>query len=141
MDFTLEPEDANWVQENLNKAMEELKQTTPNGRAFAETIQTILEREKNWVKWKNELCAPFDKETWFATVEGGKVGLFEATKQLREKLGEPREDWPHTLGSEPLTEIWQMGFRDLDDLENPFQLGLSLFKPDSYLLLSLPQAR
>ncbi|KXN88950.1 THO complex subunit 1 [Leucoagaricus sp. SymC.cos] len=123
MDFTLEADDAQWVQDNLNKAMDELKQTTPNGRAFAETIQTILEREKNWVKWKNELCAPFDKETWSTTQDEGKVGLFEATRVLREKNKEPREDWPHTLGTEPLTEIWQMGYRDLFDLETPFQPG------------------
>ncbi|KAJ3575241.1 hypothetical protein NP233_g1220 [Leucocoprinus birnbaumii] len=123
MDFTLEPDDAQWVQETLNKSLEELKQTTPNGRAFAETIQTILEREKNWMKWKNELCSPFDKETWSITKDGKTMGLFEATKELREKMRQPREDWPHTLGTEPLTEIWQMGYRDLHDLENPFQPG------------------
>lgn len=124
VDFTLEePDDAQWVQETLNKAMEELKQTTPNGRAFAEAIQTILEREKNWIKWKNELCAPFDKETWSTAKDGEKAGLFEATKELREKMRQPREDWSHTLGTEPLTEIWQMGYRDLYDLENPFQLS------------------
>lgn len=49
MDFTLEPADAKWVQETMTKVTEELRQTTPNGRAFAETVQAILEREKNWV--------------------------------------------------------------------------------------------
>lgn len=137
MDFTLEPEDAQWVQETLNKAMEELKQTTPNGRAFAETIQTIMEREKNWVKWKNELCASFDKETWSTTINGEKVGLFEATKELRDKMREPRGDWPHLLGTEPLTEIWQMGYRDLDDLERPFQLGICFSQVNDYLHLSV----
>lgn len=125
MDFTLEPEDAQWVQETLSKAMEELKQTTPNGRAFAETVQTILEREKNWVKWKNELCAPFDKTTWSTTIDGEKVGLFQATKDLRGQMRKPRENWPYLLGTEPLTEIWEMGYRGLDDLENLFQLSAS----------------
>ncbi|KAF9446133.1 UDP-glucose 4-epimerase [Macrolepiota fuliginosa MF-IS2] len=140
IDFTLEQEDAQWAQETLNKAMDELKQTTPNGRAFAETIQTIMEREKNWVKWKNELCAPFDKETWSTTVEGVQVGLFEATKEPRDKMRKPREDWPHELGTNPLTEIWQLGYRELYDLERPFQLSarylhsltahlLSFFRP------------
>jgi len=123
MDFNLESDDARWTQETLNKALEELKQTTPNGYAFAETIQTIMEREKNWVKWKNELCAPFDKETWSVTRNTEKIGLFEATRELRQRLRQPREDWRYTLGTEPLTEIWQMGYRDLHDLENPFQFS------------------
>jgi len=33
------------------------------------------------------------------------------------------EEWSHSLGSAPLTEIWEMGYRDLGDLENPFQPG------------------
>ena len=49
MDFTLEAADAKWAQETMAKVYEELRQTAPNGRAFAETVQTILERENNWV--------------------------------------------------------------------------------------------
>ncbi|KAF8079193.1 THO complex subunit 1 transcription elongation factor-domain-containing protein [Lyophyllum atratum] len=123
MDFTLEPTDAQWVQETINKAMEELKQTTPNGRVFAESVSVILEREKNWVNWKNHLCAPFDKAPVTYTVDGKKVGLFEATSAERQKMREPPKDWPWSHGSEALTEIWEMGCRGLEDLENPFQPG------------------
>lgn len=49
MDFTLEPADAKWAQDTMEKVYEELRQTAPNGRAFAETVQTIIERENNWV--------------------------------------------------------------------------------------------
>lgn len=121
MDFTLEGADAQWVQETLNKAMEELRQTMPNGRAFAETVAVILEREKNWVKWKNELCSPFDKEPWSVEIDGRKVGLEEATRDARKKMREEPKDWEWALGSEPLTEIWAMGYRDLTDLQHPFQ--------------------
>jgi DNA-binding protein YbaB len=136
IDFTLEAEEAQWVQDTLSKAMEELKQTTPNGRAFADTVQTILEREKNWVKWKNELCAPFDKETWSTRVDDRNVGLIEATKELRERMRATREDWSFTLGSAPLTDIWQMGYRDLHDLENSFQLSVMFFNLISFDSLS-----
>lgn len=121
MDFTLETADAQWVQESINKTMEELRQTTPNGRAFAETVSIVLEREKNWVKWKNELCAPFDKEPWSAEINGRRVGLFEATRNVRQKMKEPPTDWEWRLGTEPLTEIWDMGCRGLEDLQHPFQ--------------------
>ncbi|KAK7063916.1 UDP-glucose 4-epimerase [Favolaschia claudopus] len=123
MDFTLEPAQAEWVQETYAKVIEEFKSTSPNGRAFTDTVTSILEREKNWVKWKNELCTQFDKEPWSEEVDGHKAGLEEATRKVREKLREPTEDWPHTLGSESLTEIWGMGYRDLSDLQNPFRAG------------------
>ena len=121
MEFTLEDQDIQWVQETLTKVMEELRQTTPNGRTFADTVTVILEREKNWVKWKNELCTPFDKEPWSQNVDDGNVGLFEATQSIRERLRESPPDWKWKLGTEPLTEIWEMGYTDLRDLQNPFQ--------------------
>lgn len=121
MDFTLEDSDAQWVQETSTKVVEELRQTTPNGRTFADTVCTILERERNWVKWKNELCTPFDKEPWVAVLSGKKVDIFDATKGIREKMQDPPSDWKWSLGTEPLTEIWEMGYTNLHDLQNPFQ--------------------
>ncbi|KAF8131614.1 THO complex subunit 1 transcription elongation factor-domain-containing protein [Boletus edulis] len=123
MDFTLEPADVQWVQDTIVKATAELRSTAPNGPAFADTVNTILEREKNWVKWKNDLCAPFDREPWSAEVNGKRVGLEEATKELRSKRRQEPEEWQWSLGSQPLTEIWEMGYRDLSDIQNPFQAG------------------
>ncbi|KAF8628277.1 hypothetical protein AX15_004041 [Amanita polypyramis BW_CC] len=123
MDFTLEPADVQWVQDTLNKATEELRQTTPNGRTFADTVSTVLERERNWVRWKNELCAPFDKSPWTTEIEGKNVGLLGATTETRKKMIEQPEEWSWSLGSEPLTEIWEMGYRDLQDLRIPFRAG------------------
>ncbi|CDO77293.1 hypothetical protein BN946_scf184753.g43 [Trametes cinnabarina] len=125
--FTLEAADAQWVQETITRAMEELRQTAPNGRMFAETVQVILEREKNWVGWKNDLCPQFDREPWSEEIEvdGEKkrVGLEEATESVRKKMRMDPEEWPYRYGSAPLTEIWEMGYRDLRDLEHPFQPG------------------
>ena len=125
IDFTLEPDDAQWVQETITRTTEELRQTAPNGRAFSETVQVILEREKNWVRWKNELCTPFDREPWREVVEvegeSRKVGLEEATEGARKRMRTDPEEWPHRFGSAPLTEIWEMGYRDLWDLQHPFQ--------------------
>ncbi|KAG6878953.1 hypothetical protein C0992_006308 [Termitomyces sp. T32_za158] len=124
MDFTLEPADAQWVQETITRAMEELRQTTPNGRVFSEAVNVILEREKNWVGWKNHLCAPFDKApVTFPVAENRSGTLFEATSEQRSKMREPPEEYPWSHGSEALTEIWEMGCRGLMDLEQPFQPG------------------
>ncbi|KAL4067280.1 THO complex subunit 1 transcription elongation factor-domain-containing protein [Scleroderma yunnanense] len=123
MDFTLEPADAQWVQETITKAVSELRSTAPGGPAFAEAVNVILDREKNWVRWKNDMCPPFDKEPWSEEVGGRKVGLEEATRKLKEERREEPEEWTWSLGSESLTEIWQMGYRDLADLQAPFQAG------------------
>ncbi|KAI6012615.1 THO complex subunit 1 transcription elongation factor-domain-containing protein [Pisolithus orientalis] len=123
MDFTLEPADAQWVQETITKATAELRSTAPGGPAFADTVNVIFDRERNWVRWKNDMCPPFDKEPWGEEVDGNRVGLEEATRELRGKRREDPEDWTWSLGSESLTEIWQMGYRDLTDLQNPFQVG------------------
>ncbi|OJT13963.1 THO complex subunit 1 [Trametes pubescens] len=127
LDFTLEPTDAQWVHDTIARAVEELRQTSPHGRAFAEAVQVMLEREKNWVRWKNELCPPFDREAWYAEVEidgeTKRVGLEEATEGVRKKMRMDPEEWPYRYGSAPLTEIWEMGYRDLRDLEHPFQAG------------------
>lgn len=122
MDFTLEPADTQWVQETITRAMEELRQTTPNGRAFSEAVNVILEREKNWVVWKNHLCAPFDKAPVTFSIADDELGtLFEATSEQRAKMRVPPEEYPWSHGSEALTEIWEMGCRGLTDLEQPFQ--------------------
>jgi hypothetical protein len=121
MDFTLEEADSQWVQETTHKVTEELRQTTPNGRVFADTATTIIERETNWVKWKNELCTPFDKEPWSQVVGDKRADMFEATKPIREQLRAAPPDWQWSLGTESLTEIGEMGYTSLTDLRNPFQ--------------------
>ncbi|KAG2365466.1 UDP-glucose 4-epimerase [Suillus spraguei] len=123
MDFTLESADTQWVHDTIIKVSAELRSTAPNGPTFADTVNVILDREKNWVKWKNDLCAPFDREPWSAEVGGKKVGMEEATRQARSKRKEGPEPWKWDLGSESLTEIWEMGYRDLSNLQNPFQPG------------------
>lgn len=123
MDFTLESSDAQWVNDTITKTSAELRSTAPNGPTFADTVNIILDRERNWVKWKNDLCAPFDREPWSVEVGGRKVGMEEAMREARSKRKEGPESWKWNLGSESLTEIWEMGYRDLSDLQNPFQPG------------------
>ncbi|KAJ3895323.1 THO complex subunit 1 transcription elongation factor-domain-containing protein [Lentinula edodes] len=107
--------------------------TTGTGpsREFASTVQSLLEREKGWIRWKNELCdgTVFEK--------GGKEGrrkkpktMYEASRGLRAKMRGPfysteenQRDWQWDLGTEALTEIWTMGYRGLEDLERGFSPG------------------
>ncbi|KAH7874502.1 THO complex subunit 1 transcription elongation factor-domain-containing protein [Lentinula edodes] len=96
-----------WTHLTISRTIEELRQTQPpplssagvsgpasstagvtainglTGREFASTVQSLLEREKGWIRWKNELCdgTVFEKGVWepsdelldsLNSVEGGK---------------------------------------------------------------------
>jgi hypothetical protein len=115
MEFTLEGDAVQWVSDTIVRALEELRQTAPAGRVFADAVVGVVERERNWVRWKNDVCSPFDREP-----EPDST-LEERTRAKREEMRAQPEEWPHSLGSAPLTDIWEMGYRDLGDLENRFQ--------------------
>lgn len=38
-----------------------LKQTPSDGEGFSEMVSYVLERERNWVKWKQEKCREYEK--------------------------------------------------------------------------------
>ena len=94
------------------------------------------------MRWKNEQCMPFDKAPWSEEVVvdigdgdigGGegqvtrKVGFEEATRKKRAEMMADPDEWEHKFGTAPLTEIWEMGYRDLTDLQRPFQCVTSVF--------------
>lgn len=113
VDFNLDPAQTQWVEDTIKRVMGEIRHTAPNGRAFADTVAVIMERERNWVKWKNEACPPFDRESW----KSQNGGLAEATREDWQRLMTPPEPWPHPYGSDGITELWSMGYRELRDLE------------------------
>ena len=60
------------------------------------------------------MCEPFDKPPLQNSLED------DALPHLKQ-LKDPIEEYPHKFGSEALSEIWAMGYRDLRDLENVFK--------------------
>lgn len=117
MDFTLNPTDEKWVQEQVVRATKELEETIPNGRVFAEVAKTIIQRESNWVKWKNVQCPPFEKERWSTTgPDGQKLNIEQSTESVRKKMKEDPAPWAYSKGTHALTEVWDMGYIDLERL-------------------------
>ncbi|PVG00892.1 hypothetical protein CPB86DRAFT_152194 [Serendipita vermifera] len=112
IDFTLSEAEENWVKEMNGKVMLELRATSPDGRGFEEMIRVILDREQNWIKWKNLSCPPFQKGP--VTQE-----IREETRTKRRALMTSPENWSHSHGTEALSEIWTMGYRSLDDIAIP----------------------
>ncbi|KAJ3859780.1 THO complex subunit 1 transcription elongation factor-domain-containing protein [Lentinula novae-zelandiae] len=149
LNYTERMDPIKWTHLTISRTIEELRQTQPpplssagvsgpvsstagvtainglTGREFASTVQSLLEREKGWIRWKNELCdgTVFEKGVWPKT-------MYEVSRGLRAKMRGPfysteenQRDWQWDLGTEALTEIWTMGYRGLEDLERGFSPG------------------
>lgn len=55
LDQTLSEEDLKWV-ESMKVNVTEYLKTAPDGHFFLRMVETILSRDKNWVRWKIENC-------------------------------------------------------------------------------------
>jgi THO complex subunit 1 len=53
--FTLNEEDAKWAT-NMRKNIEEYLRGGPGGQFYYRMVDTVLSRDKNWVRWKAEGC-------------------------------------------------------------------------------------
>lgn len=67
----------------IEKVYNLISETPPDGDKFSKTVKHILNREQQWIKWKNDGCPPFTtaKEevanTDAATSAQGKVTFGE----------------------------------------------------------------
>lgn len=48
-DFVLEQQETSWVVEIWQKTLTEIRATAPHGKEFADAVNGILQRERNWV--------------------------------------------------------------------------------------------
>ncbi|KAG8908007.1 UDP-glucose-4-epimerase [Tulasnella sp. 403] len=134
MEFTLPEADEKWAREILARTMLEMRSTSPDGKAFADTVLLILERDKNWVRWKNDVCPPMDSTAQLARAADEEQRAGKSSDELQEEeaerwakafkrwipSSEVDDDSPlRPYGSENLEEAWLGGVRDLEDLEDP----------------------
>ncbi|KAJ5681600.1 uncharacterized protein N7477_001540 [Penicillium maclennaniae] len=58
--FVLNEDDANWAS-NIRKRIEGYLRDGPGGMFYYRMVDTVLSRDKNWVRWKAEGCPPIEK--------------------------------------------------------------------------------
>ncbi|KAI9846789.1 MAG: hypothetical protein M1837_003638 [Sclerophora amabilis] len=58
--FTLSDEDARWASETRATVAAYLQQG-PEGKFYYRMVDTVLSRDKNWVRWKAENCPPIER--------------------------------------------------------------------------------
>ncbi|KAK2634342.1 hypothetical protein Ddye_029134 [Dipteronia dyeriana] len=84
-----------------------LEMTPPKGKIFLQSIEHILEREKNWVWWKRDGCPPFEKQP-----------IENKTVQDGPKKRRPR--W--RLGNKELSQLWKWADQNPNALTDPLRV-------------------
>ncbi|KAI9715180.1 MAG: hypothetical protein M1812_006159 [Candelaria pacifica] len=59
-DYTLSDDDAKWATQTRSTVANYLQQG-PEGKFYYRMVDTVLSRDKNWVRWKAENCPPIDR--------------------------------------------------------------------------------
>ncbi|KAF1920911.1 nuclear matrix protein [Ampelomyces quisqualis] len=59
--FTLREEDTEWAL-GIKTAITNYLQEGPDGKFYCRMVETVLSRDKNWVRWKMENCQPFTRD-------------------------------------------------------------------------------
>ncbi|XP_015763738.1 PREDICTED: THO complex subunit 1-like [Acropora digitifera] len=96
-----------WVKEMTSQVYELLKETPPDGDKFAKAVEHILEREENWISWKNEGCPSFIKER----IESDPKPTPTSRKRKASIGDEVASGWRSkkvVMGSNELTRLWNL---------------------------------
>ncbi|XP_048581884.1 THO complex subunit 1 [Nematostella vectensis] len=100
-----------WVKETTSQVYQLIKETPPDGESFANTVEHILEREENWISWKNEGCLSFIKEKEkeaHDVVKGPKAPKRKRTKSIGEEINAEWQSKKLQMGSSELTRLWNL---------------------------------
>lgn len=117
-DFTLSAEDATWANDT-RQSIKDLFYATVDGRFYDRMVDTILARDKNWIRWKIESCPSIVKD----------AVPTEEVLQVRQDV--QRQTKPRRLDART------MGAMDLSFLEAGKGVGLeSLRDPSRFATVS-----
>ncbi|KAJ0118276.1 guanylate kinase [Diaporthe amygdali] len=91
LDQTLSEEDIKWATSMKSDISKYLLSTTPDGPFFLRLVETVLIRDKNWVRWKIENCPPIERpavtpQEWAETMSNAK-SLSTNKRLRREAMG------------------------------------------------------
>ncbi|KAF1978483.1 hypothetical protein BU23DRAFT_450253 [Bimuria novae-zelandiae CBS 107.79] len=86
--FTLREEDTEWAL-GIKNAIANYLQDGPDGKFYYRVVDTVLSRDKNWVRWKMDRCKPFGREKVppenFLEAKNGAVTAVASRKDRKPK--------------------------------------------------------
>ncbi|GLE10737.1 hypothetical protein PINS_up022977 [Pythium insidiosum] len=72
--------------ELTDRVMKLLRETPSDGKGFSEMLTIVLERERNWIKWKLEKCPPYERLP--TTAEEETAAKTAAVQPKKRRLGD-----------------------------------------------------
>jgi len=107
---------SSWVSEMTEKVNAIINDTPPNGKKFGTSVEHILNREENWINWKNCGCGTFAKYPPAVLEEMGELPPPEVKKKVKKPLKRVGEEYLAThnnkkrvnLGNPELTRLWNL---------------------------------
>ncbi|KAF2133429.1 nuclear matrix protein [Dothidotthia symphoricarpi CBS 119687] len=91
-DFTLRDEDTAWAS-GIRTTIANYLQEGPDGKFYYRMVDTVLSRDKNWVRWKMENCQPFTRD------RVPTKAFLEARSGAQKAVGQKRPPKPLGVGS------------------------------------------
>lgn len=113
--YKLSDNQMNWVKETAEMVYRVLDETPPNGKRFTATVRHILNREENWINWKNEGCQSFarvQKETTKAVAKeiapkGRRAKPKAPKRSIADEFLNPNNKRIN-MGAPELTRLWNL---------------------------------
>lgn len=122
LSFTLSDEDTKWAL-STRKTIKQSLQSTADGRFYDRMVETVLARDKNWVRWKVESCPSIVRDAVSTEQElearRGAKGATRPRKIPEKPMG--AMDWSFLVesdggGLETLKDQSRFGAPSMDDL-------------------------
>jgi len=117
----LSDEQTRWIKSNRERVFSLIAETPPDGKNFSESVKHMLQREEQWIGWKNDGCKAFtDAKAKVASGSNGDSnGVAAAAKPTR--MGTRKRKRPvgdmiklamsqkkFIMGNNDLTRLWNL---------------------------------
>ena len=117
----LTDEQTRWIKSNRERVFSLIAETPPDGKNFSESVKHMLQREEQWIGWKNDGCKAFtDAKAKVASGSNGDSnGVAAAAKPTR--MGTRKRKRPvgdmiklamsqkkFIMGNNDLTRLWNL---------------------------------
>lgn len=89
------------IKELTEQVYKLLGETPPNGAEFTEYTKQLLQREENWIVWKNDGCPSFEKPV----LNRSEMERFPTKQHLGDTL---QSSHKYDLGSRELSRLWNL---------------------------------
>ncbi|XP_029341293.1 THO complex subunit 1-like [Acyrthosiphon pisum] len=114
--FKIKPEQQEWIKNSITTIYELINNTPPDGVRFSEVVKSILQREEQWNKWKNDGCPEVTKR--LPTSDQSDM-----TAPKRRNLGDVIKNMTANnkvfLGDPDLTKLWNLKPDNLEACKRP----------------------